>query len=84
MGNTSWKINEMATQIGSSIENVESNVIKLQDELESMHLFLDSLQIPRWGMTKHGYHGPMSLGERLILFRENDARYEKVDSPANI
>jgi hypothetical protein len=84
MANTKWQITDLANQIGTSIETAESKILKLEEELESMHLFLDFFDVPRWGVTKNGHHGQMTLGERMNEFRKKDSRFERIDSSATV
>jgi hypothetical protein len=84
MANTKWQITDLANQIGTSIETSEMRIIKLEEELESMHLFLDFFDVPRWGPTKNGSHGQMSMGERLNELRKKDCRFERIDSSSSV
>ena len=63
--------NAMGT-ISSSMDSVLTKIQMLENELQDVHIFLDSIEIPRY--TTYG----SSLGARLRHLREQKINFESI------
>lgn len=83
MGQITWRLNEITTSIGGSLETLESDIIKIKEELNSLHMFLDAMNIPRQGQREYGW-GELNIGQRMMEFKNRDIRFESLSSKSSI
>lgn len=76
MSNLTYQFQNIGTQmssIGNTLDSYEARIVKLEEEIKSLHEFIDQLNIQKWGPN-----GPLKTGERLNIIKDQEITFEQV------